>query len=168
MIKSKILVVLALAGISALSLGLSFNFNSHGTFTNVAGVITVSDPNIDFDTSDIAVTALDYIYTDTASTAGTGTLSVTGGTIDFAFTGTITYGSQSDALGGVILTFANGTGVLAGMTGAGSLSNTTWKAGSRAGTDQSTFVAEVVPEPASMAALGLGAAALLRRRRRKP
>ena len=161
------LVLATLCCLAAASQAVQFSFNSHGTFSTSGGVTSVNDPNIDFDASDITVTSLVYSYADTDTTSGSGTLNVSGGSIDFAFTGTITRGTNSDALGGVILSFNNGTGVLAGLNGQGSLSNTTWVGGPLLGTDQSTFVANVVPEPASMAVLAIGAIAAMARRRRK-
>ncbi len=75
-----------------------------------------------------------------------------GGTMLSAVTGTVTTGQFTLSL--------------AGLTGANRVAVTFGDFNDWVGIDNINYTAQAVPEPASMAALGLGVAALLRRRRK--
>lgn len=165
---------LATAAVAANAAPFIFDFSSRGTFGLAAGSYSVSDSVLTSpgaDTSTSPVSTIVYTYTNAASTAGGGTITLAGGlgTIDFTFTGSLTNPNpNSKALNGSLISFSNGTGILAGQTGTGSISNTLrWTNNANAGISRTTFYGEVVPEPASMAALAIGALAMARKRRSK-
>ncbi|RYG26563.1 PEP-CTERM sorting domain-containing protein [bacterium] len=99
---------------------------------------------------------------------GTGTYTGAGGSLSFDYewtTATLLGGTQS-----LVGTWAmtGGTGTYAGLTGEGTLTTNHDLTNGYPSPSFTTFRGqlEAVPEPASMAALGLGAAAILKRRKR--
>lgn len=168
MIKRGLAVVALGALFVGQALAFTFQFNSVGTFTLAGTTLTVVDNNVVYDASTSPVDSITYNYSYIGPvaqvTAGTGMITlVDSSTIDFAFNGGIVPNVDSDALAGAVVTFSNGTGTLAGMSGLGSISNTTWR---NTGEDQTTFVANLVPEPTSMGILAVAGLSLLARRRR--
>ena len=141
---------------------------SSGTYT-LAGTTQTQNETVSLKTGGYGPLASLVLNYDTFTMSGTGTYTGTGGTFNFDYslpTPPVTVG-QGTSLTGVWSTgaFNTSTGTYANTTGVGTFSvtlNTTTKESGTVFTGN----LEAVPEPASMAALGLGAAALLRRRRK--
>ena len=168
------LTVMAMAGVfaSQASAVVIISFHSIGAHTVSVGTVGATDTTFfDAGSSTYAPLQLDYSYlagspSTLSPTSGTGTLTVVGGSIGFNFTGGVVGGASGiDALAGTIVTFTTGTGVLAGLSGTGQLSNTVFQTDPNQ--HRTTFEAALVPEPASMLALAVGAGVLARRRRNK-
>lgn len=170
------LASLVTASVAAHAATFVFDFSSKGSFALATGSYSVTDTVLSgagSDASTMAVAGVSYNYFNSPATSGTGTITlVDTSTIDFTFVGGITTNNpNSNALNGAVISFGSGTGSLAGLAGLGSISNTLrWTAGSPGdrGDSRSTFYGELeaVPEPASMAALALGFAALAKKRRK--
>lgn len=161
----------AFAAVSANAAPFIFDFSSAGSFGQGGGFNNVIETNVldDFSTLAVAGVAYNYVLPVPGATSGTGTiLLANSSTIQFAFTGSVTStSSKSNALNGAVVSFYGGTGTLTGLTGTGSISNTQdWTTSSLFGDSRTTFYGELVPEPASMAALAVGALALARKRRK--
>lgn len=144
-----------------------FNVVSVGTFTLDGGTGYSTDESVVFQMTPSALDTLDFdaVYVG-AGAAGTMVYTGAGGTVTLAFTsGDFSFGGSGSSISGA-WSYVSGTGDYAGYaSGAG-----TWGAAYDAvGSYASTTLAgnlEPVPEPASLAVVGIGAAALLRRRRR--
>lgn len=146
-------------GLAAQASAVNISFQYNGTLSGTNPQTTTAT-NFFANPGGVIGTGLTYTYPTTATfTNGTGTVTTAAGSIQFAMTGTYVANNVS----GAILSFSNGTGAYAGYTGTGSLSHT-FVAGSTVG---GQFSANIVPEPASMLAFGLGGVAVLRRRARR-
>lgn len=178
------LLALALLGAFASANALTITFQSTGAIgpdPATAGNLKVVDNTVVSSSfaplGAFTVTNLTYSFVDAASTTGTGTLTLKRtsdnaiGTLALNFPGFTFLGATNGSMVSSAMTLGSGTGWLAGYVGGGAISGVySYTRDARGaidkGTSRSSFTAEVVPEPASLAALGAGVLALLRRRRR--
>lgn len=191
MINFKSSLVLAALGATVAANAVQFNFQSNGTSSLSSGVVTANNPILTRytlgSTTGYTFTSLNYSYTPvfasgsmTGMISGTGTLafsnpSSTPGTYTFSFSGDATR-ATSDATANTLVnvSFANLSFALVPTTGSalslpfasGTFSGN--KSGDAGDLSTTSFVSTLnaTPEPASFAALGVGAVALLRRRRK--
>ena len=169
---SKTLVILALAAVSTAAHAVSIDLVSAGTYTTDAtnaNLVTQNEtvyvshvgtlPSLtslvvasDFGASPIAQTA--------TYTSGSGTLSLM-----LTYSGTVVgdFGVSTDS---GTWSYLSGTGSYANLSGMGSYAISYNADDNNFSTTQVVGNVQAVPEPASMAALAVGAVALLRRRKR--
>jgi len=149
------------------SQAITFIASSSGTYVNGPGTYTTTENVVVSTTAPYpAVTTLTFVAAGGAVVNGLATYGTAGAdTLVLAFSGTAGGISPITSSGNGIWNYQSGTGAYAGLVGSGTWSATYVFPGTLAFT---TFAGDLapVPEPASMAVLGLGAAALLRRRRK--
>lgn len=155
-------------GLSAQASAVLIAFQYDGTITGI-GTETTTATAFFANPPGVIGTALNYTYAQTPVFAGgIGSVSTAAGSINFTMTGTYAAGV---GVSGVLLSFSGGTGSYTGYTGTGSLSHTNYPPVNGVVSDQvgGQFSANInpVPKPASLLALGVGAATVLRRRARK-
>jgi hypothetical protein len=157
-----------LCAMAAASQAIVFSALSVGTYNNPGGTYTTSETVVSQITpSAVATMAFSGTYVG-AGAAGTIIYTGAGGTITLAFAtpGPFNLAGNTSSIDGT-WTYQSGTGAYAGYTGGagtfGAVYNTTGAYASTTLTGDLT----PVPEPASMAVLGIGALAAISRRRRR-
>lgn len=166
----KLAIISALGALAVSGYADIFNVVSVGTFTLGSGGYTTSEEVV-YQNTPSAVDILDFSGTYVGSGAdGTMVYTGAGGTVTLAFDGgDFSFGGDGSAISGS-WTFVSGTGDYAiYASGSGTFGATYNPDGDSESNYSSTTVSgdlEPVPEPATLAALGLGALALMRRRRK--
>lgn len=168
---------LAAFGVLACSMAsaqdIQIDLSSHGLYSIGSGSFSVNEVVIYQSTTLPMPTLTSMTYT--ASTSGppyagdgTYTNGVDSFTFHFELTGDVpTDGFSSTQTAHGLWTYTSGTGAFANYSGSGVIaSNYNAPAGATSLTVFSGRLVNLVPEPATVAALGIGAAALLRRRRK--
>ncbi len=144
----------------------SIDLISSGTFVNTPPIYTTAETVI-LQTSTVSTPALTQFHFTGDEVLLTGSAGYTNGVDSFQFDLTIAgfvLGPNTSSTSGN-WTYTGGTGAFANLQGSG-----TWSASYDANTKVSSYTTVVgeltpVPEPASLACLGLGVAFVLRRRR---
>jgi hypothetical protein len=163
----KVGVIALLSAVAVISQATIFNVVSVGTFTLTTNGYTTSE-NVVFQNTPSALSTMSFsaLYNG-PGIDGTITYSGGGGNITLAITspGPFNGGGSGSSIAGS-WTYTSGTGAYSGYSaGAGTWGATYDSVGNYASTTLSGNLTPV-PEPATMAVLGIGALALIRRRRR--
>jgi hypothetical protein len=133
---------------------------SSASVINTTQVASATNGTYIFTTGDFAYT------TSGSSSSGTITLTNGSGSISGAFSGNYSVSGPGQSFGGVV-NFTSGTGAYAGYTGGGTFTTNISNLGGLGDLSVLSVNASIVPEPASLGALAVGAVALLRRRNKK-